>query len=93
MSYSFNVQAKTKAEAKEAIAAEFDKVVEGQPVHQADMPSARAAADAFVDVLDAPTDGQNVKVTVNGYVSWQEEGKFLTAMVGVTASLVPSVED
>lgn len=89
MSYSFNVQAPTKEEAKAAVAAEFEKVLEGQPVHAADLPAARVAAAAFIDVLKDPTETEEVKVRVNGWVSWRAEGEFYGACFGVQADLAP----
>jgi hypothetical protein len=89
MSYSFNVQARTKAEAHQKIAAEFDAVLDSQPVHEADLPAARVAAAAFVDVLKEPTEKEAIKVRVNGYVTWRAEGEFVGASFGVTADLGP----
>lgn len=88
MSYSFTVTADTKAEAKAAIEAEFDKVLTQQPVHAADLPAARVAAAAFVDVLNEPTEAEQVKVNVGGYVSWRTAGEFIGAKLDVNASTV-----
>ena len=93
MSYSFDVQAPTKAEAKAAIEAEFDKVLSSQPVHEADLPAARVAAAAFVEVLKDPTEAEQVKVRVNGWVSWRAEGEFYGACFGVQADLAPKDAD
>jgi hypothetical protein len=87
MSYSFNVTAASKAEAKQKIAAEFDSVLANQPVHAADRASAQAAAEAFVDVVNEPAEGEELAVTVNGYVSWRVEGEFTGASVGVSANV------
>jgi hypothetical protein len=89
MSYSFRVRAATKAAAKAEIEAEFDRVLEAQPVHQADLPAARAAAVAYVDVLAEPGDDQDVTVDVSGYVSWQAEGQFTGSRVEVRAQIGP----
>lgn len=89
MSYSFSVQAPTKEEAKQKVSLEFDRVLEGQPVHAADLPSARVAAAAFIDVLRDPTEAEEVKVRVNGWVSWRAEGEFYGACFGVQADLGP----
>ena len=86
MSYSFNVTAASKEEAKEKIAAELDKVVLSQPVHAADREQAQAAASAFIDVLADPADGEEIRVSVHGSVGWREEGKFTHANIGVSAS-------
>lgn len=93
MSYSFAVRAATKAEAREKIAAEFDRVEVAQACHVTDRPAAQAAAFAFVDFLkDDETKG--VQVSVNGSLggTWAP-GNTITdltqANVGVFASLVP----
>ena len=49
MSYSFAVRAATKAEAREKIAAEFDRAEVAQRCHVTDRAAAQAAALAFVD--------------------------------------------
>jgi hypothetical protein len=69
MSYSFQVKAATKAEAKAAVEAEFDKVVEQQPEHARDKAAALANANASIDLL-ADDDTQDVSVSCNGYISW-----------------------
>lgn len=85
MSYSFTVTAATKDEAKQKIAAEFDNVVSGQPVHTADRDAAQTAANAFVDVLADPVDGEEIRVSVHGSVAWQGEGNFTHSNIGVSA--------
>lgn len=92
MSYSFNVTASSKVEAKEKVAAEFDTILASQPVHAADRASAQAAADAFVDLVKEPGEGEEIAVTVNGYVSWRDEGEFTGASVGVSANVRAKVE-
>lgn len=69
MSYSFNIRAATKAEAKAAVEAKFDEVIAGQPVHVRDRAAALANANAVIDLL-ADDDTQDVGVTCSGYVSW-----------------------
>lgn len=85
MSYSFSVTAATKAEAKEKIAAEFDRVLASQPVHAVDRDAAQAAAEAFVEMLGEPIEGQHIAVTVYGSVGWRGENDFTSASVGVNA--------
>lgn len=82
MSYSFAVRAATKAEAREKIAAEFDRVEVAQRCHVTD----RAAACAFVDFLQ-DDDTKDVQVSVNG--SLGSIGNLTQANFGVFASLVP----
>lgn len=87
MSYSFHVSAATKAEAKQKMAAEFDNVVSSQPNHKADRDAAQAAANAFVDVIAEPHEGDMVNVSVSGSLSWTGDNEFTSANVYVTASL------
>lgn len=94
MSYAFTVRAATKAEAKEKVAAEFDRVVSTQPAHVRDRVAALAAADAFIDLL-ADDGTKDVSIGVNGSVGWyvalepgQEAALPLTAAsVSVSAHL------
>lgn len=90
MSYSFSVRASSKAEAKDKIAAELDTVVTGQPVHAADRKAAQAAAEAFVDLLVDPVEGQLVNVSVSGSLGWRDpDGKeFTSSNVSVYGSIV-----
>ncbi len=71
MSYSFSVQATSKASAKELVAAKFDEVVASQPIHVRDKAAALANANAVIDLL-ADDDTREISVSVNGYVGWQE---------------------
>lgn len=87
MSYSFQVRAGTKAEAKQAVVSQFDAIVANQPVHEVDRDAAAAAATAFIDMLGEPQDGATVNVSVNGYLTWREEGDYTSANVTVSASL------
>jgi len=86
MSYSFTVRAASKAEAKDKVTADLDKVVAAQPDHAKDRDASQAAAHAFIDMLvdDATRD---VVVAVNGWLSWAQTGAYSGACVGVTASL------
>jgi len=79
------VAADTKAEAKAMLTVEFDKVVEGQPTHAAERDAAQAAAEAFVDVLSDPVEGQSIVVNVHGSLGWLTEGEFVSANVGIAA--------
>lgn len=88
MSYSFSVRAASKAEAKEKIGAEFDKIVAGQAVHATDRSTAQDVAETFVDFMVEPDEGKEISVSVNGYLSWRAEGEFTGASVSVTASVI-----
>jgi hypothetical protein len=73
VSYSFSVKGATKAEVIQAANDQFDKVVNGQPVHAADMPAAMTAAQGFVNTLmdDANCD---TTLSVSGSVYSTSEG-------------------
>ena len=91
MSYSFNIQADSKGNAYEKIAAEWDKIVTSQPCHLADLQPARAAAYAFVGLLTEPSDEQIISVTCSGYLGWTqldpEAGQFTGSNMSVSASI------
>jgi len=93
VSYSFAARGKDKAEAKAAVAAELDKVVQAQPIHEKDRAAAQANADALVDLL--PDDeSRDISVSVWGSVSAVDE-IVSTITAGATASLaerLPEVE-
>lgn len=89
MSYSFTIRAATKAEAKEKVAADFDKVVAAQPDHATDREQALSAATAFIDML-VDDETRDVVVSVNGWLNWSEPSlprAYSGACVGVSASL------
>jgi hypothetical protein len=71
MSYSFSLKAVSKSAAKSAVAAEFDKVIESQPIHARDKEAALASAGAVIDLL-ADGDPRNIAVSVNGSLGWVE---------------------
>ena len=88
MSYSFQVQAPTKAAAKEAVAAKFDEIVAQQQIHARDRDAVLANASAVIDLL-ADSDEKDVLVSCNGYVSWPsggvEEAQLNAAAVSASA--------
>lgn len=89
MSYSFTVQAASKAEAKTAVTAKFDEIVAGQEVHETDRPSAETLIVAFVDALSEPSAEQEVKVVASGFVSWRSGDVAITGVtLNASASLV-----
>ena len=73
MSYGFTVTGATKTEVVEKIAAEFEKVVELQPIHARDRASAIAAAYAFMDLL-TPDPEKDISCSVHGSLSWVGTG-------------------
>lgn len=91
MSYSIGAWGVTKVEVKEKLAAQFAQVLEGQPIHSADIEQAKAAANAFIDLL--PNDpAKDIHVSVSGSVSWLGDlnmPNVVGASVNIGASLVP----
>lgn len=85
MSYSFNVKAATKAEAKAAVEAEFDKVLDNQPEHARDKAAALANANAVIDLL-ADDETRDVGVSCNGYISWRVEDNAPGPLTGVSVA-------
>lgn len=73
MSYSFNIVAASKDQAKAALPAKFDEVIATQSIHKRDRDAAIANAVAAIDLLtDAAPEGCSVSVNCSGYVGWQE---------------------
>lgn len=86
MSYSFQIRAATKAEAKEKVAIQMATIVQQQAVHAVDVEQARAAANAFIDVIDGD-ENRDVVVSMNGSVSLSGDPLITSAAVSVTAYL------
>lgn len=87
MSYSFGIQADSKGEVAGLVEAELDKVVASQPIHENDRKVAQDAAEACVEQLVEPGEGEVVSVSVSGSLGWRAEGEFTSANVSVSASV------
>jgi hypothetical protein len=89
MSYSFSVTSDTKADACGKIREQFDAVVVAQPYHAADKEAAVVAAQAMVRILDDPSDGHEIHVSMHGSLSWRYDvpEKYINASVGISVSL------
>lgn len=85
MSYSFGITAATKDEAGVKVEAELAKVVENQPSHAADRQAAQDAAEAFIDVLKEPAEGECINVSMCGSLGWTDANNFTHASVNVSA--------
>lgn len=70
MSYSISAKGATKIIVLALLAAKFDQVIEAQPIHEKDKKAALATAEAMVNQLADDPD-QDVRVNLNGYLSWQ----------------------
>lgn len=69
MSYSDSAQAATKELAKAAIATKVDAIVASQPIHARDKAAILANANTVIDLL-ADDDARDVRVNINGYLTW-----------------------
>ena len=88
MSYSFSVRGKSKAEALAAVTARFDEVVQQQPVHTHDRPTAQEQVEKVLALVNEPAANEEISVSVNGYVSWRGEGQFTGVSVNVSATVI-----
>lgn len=68
MSYSFNVRAATKAEAKAAAEAKFDEVLQYSPEHARDRDAAMANLDACLALVEDDA-SMDVAVSMSGYLA------------------------
>jgi hypothetical protein len=91
MSYSFQVKAPTKADAKNSVIAKFDEVVAQQPIHARDRAAVICNAISVINLL-ADNDSKDVLVSCNGYVSWPsgavEEAQLNSTAVSASAGYV-----
>lgn len=65
MSYSFSINAASRAAAKAEVTLQLARVVATQPAHAAETPGVRAAAQEFIDTLEEGP----VNITISGAVS------------------------
>lgn len=87
MSYSFNVKASSKIEAKAEVALSLSALAKSQPEHAVDVDSAAAAASAYIDLLQDDATAV-VHVEVIGSI-WKTASGLREAGVNVIARLVP----
>lgn len=85
MSFSFNVTAANKAEAKAAVEASVAEIVAQQECHVHDQAAINAVVGSYVDLLSS--DGP-VSISVSGSVGWSGESgtkaKFTSAGINVS---------
>lgn len=95
MSYSFSFTADTREAAKTAAAEQFDaKALPYQPVHSRDRAAALANAATVIDLLDEPSAGEHVVVSMHGALGWrgndQSTAPLTNANVACSAYLAPA---
>lgn len=93
MSYSFNITASSKDEAKVKASQEFDSIVVAQPNHAKDRSLALANISAAIDLLDdEPT--QDIRVEAWGSLSWQiDPNQIIAATIHAAAWYVPKAAE
>lgn len=98
MSYSFNVRAASKVAVLALVTTELDKVVAGQPIHEADRAQAEAAAAALTALCVEPGESEEVSITVTGWLQWRDgDGEqpsleFIGGGIGVQATIVAKTD-
>lgn len=92
MSYVFTIQADSKEDATTKLTAAFDNVLATQPAHEVSLPPARVAAEAYLDLLCEPREGQEIRVCVDGYLGWRDAGEYDDLRVTITAVLTERVD-
>lgn len=73
MSFSFTVQAASKAEVEQRVDERFAAIIQGQPVHAADEPALKALTKAYLALLpdNTPDDQKEYKLDLSGSLSWE----------------------
>lgn len=84
MSFSFTVIKATRADAREAIKVEFDKIVASQPLHNLDRAEAADAALALINLL--PDDAtRDLVVAVSGSIMTDESQQPYSVSLSINA--------
>jgi len=73
MSYSFHVRGATREDVLAALSAKFEETVREQPVHEKDRDAAEANAKAIIALMPEPSEGTDLVVNCNGYVTFDGE--------------------
>lgn len=85
MSYSFTVFAASKAQAKAMVEAKLDEATVSQPAHRIDRDRALATAQAYIDLIEEPAEGQQLSVSVTGeLICAGSDQEIVNARVAVT---------
>ncbi len=87
MSYEFNVCAPTKAAALGVAEWSLDEMIKEQPAHAHDKAAALAAAEAFVNLIRDPVEGEMVWIHLSGSLGHWADGECAAATVSVNAYL------
>lgn len=86
MSYSFNFIAANKPEAKQKLAAEWDKTISFQPSHAKDRAAAEGMAAAMIDLLQEE-EGKSITVSAYGSLSGNWSNSDLVTISNGSASV------
>lgn len=88
VSYSFTIIANSKAEVPALLDAEFDKVVEAQPIHEKDREAAKACGLSMLNLVRDCGEGEVLHVSGHGSLVWQTHDETITtANVGASVSI------
>lgn len=90
MSYSFQIAATTKDQAGKLVEEELGKVVAAQPVHDNDRQQAQDAAEALINLLVEPKEGECIRIYMSGSLGWVADNAFTNANVSVQVSISPT---
>jgi len=93
MSYSIGVLASSKVEARAAAEEKFNStVIATQPVHMHDKAAALANVDQALALVSEPAEGQEISVSMHGYMSFvgshDQPERITNVAVSTTVSLV-----
>lgn len=88
MSFSFNVTAKSKDDAKAQVAEQMRAVASSQVSHVKDEAAINATVSSYLDMLDT-IDGHTISVSVSGSIGWNEgpDGKKTYTGAGISVSV------
>ena len=87
MSYSFNLRAPTKDEAREAVAVKLDQVARNQVCHERDKAQHLVAVISLIDLLEFPTSSQDIVIAMSGSLTGQWEGSDVVIVRGANVSI------
>lgn len=91
MSYSFNVRAENRNDARHKVADKFDEVIKSQPIHARDREGLIKAVKGLVDIITIP-EGLVLQISCNGSMQWNGKGDDTTQADIVGASVAVQVE-
>lgn len=89
MSFSFNIRAKSKSEAIMKVDDGLANVVASQPIHGMDRVKAQAVAEAYINLVDDPGEGDALSVSVSGSLG-TATARTVSVTINVGVFLIPA---